>query len=95
MGNGAVLVKFWLAITQDEQLKHFKQREQTAFMSFKITAEDWRSRGRWNDCEHAVCDMVERCSTGIAPWHLVPANDKPHARSEILKTLCEQLEQAG
>ncbi len=93
--NGAVLVKFWLAITQDEQLKRFNERSQTAFKNFKITDDDWRNRDRWADYEHAVCDMVERCSTGIAPWHLISANDKPHARIEILKTLCDRLEAVG
>jgi polyphosphate kinase 2 (PPK2 family) len=93
--NGAVLVKFWLAITREEQLKRFNERAETAFKSFKITEEDWRNRDKWADYEHAVCDMVERCSTEISPWHLVPANDKPHARIEILKTICERLEDAG
>jgi polyphosphate:AMP phosphotransferase len=87
-----VLVKFWLAISQEEQLKRFKEREATGFKRFKITPDDWRNREKWPDYEQAVCDMVDRTSTEIAPWTLVPANDKNHARIQILKTLCERIE---
>lgn len=87
------LLKFWLAITPEEQLKRFTEREQTSFKNYKITDDDWRNRDKWPDYEHAVCDMVERSSTNKASWTLVPANDKRHARIEVLKTLCETLEQ--
>ena len=92
--NNTVLVKFWLTITKDEQLRRFKEREKTGFKRFKITDEDWRNRKKWNEYEHAVCDMVDRTSTGIAPWTLVEANDKNFARIKILKTLCQQIEAA-
>src|SRR5215210_5025022 len=58
-----VLAKFWLAISKDEQLRRFKQREKISFKRFKITPEDWRNREKWNDYEAAVCDMVDRTST--------------------------------
>ncbi len=92
--NNTVLVKFWLAITKDEQLRRFKEREKTGFKRFKITEEDWRNRKKWNAYETAVCDMVDRTSTEIAPWTLVEANDKNFARIKILKTLCQQIEAA-
>ena len=92
--NNTVLVKFWLAITKEEQLRRFREREKTGFKRFKITEEDWRNRNKWDEYETAVCDMVERTSTGIAPWTLVEANDKNHARIKILKTLCRQIEAA-
>ena len=87
-----MLVKFWLAITPEEQLKRFQAREETGYKRFKITEEDWRNRERWPDYEQAVCDMVERTSTEYAPWTLIEANDKRHARIKVLKTLCETLE---
>ncbi len=90
--HGTVLVKFWLAITPEEQLKRFQAREETGYKRFKITEEDWRNRERWPDYEQAVCDMVERTSTEYAPWTLIEANDKRHARIKVLKTLCETLE---
>jgi len=92
--NNTVLVKFWLAITKEEQLRRFKEREKTGFKRFKITEEDWRNRKKWNEYETAVCDMVDRTSTEIAPWMLVEANDKNFARIKILKTLCRQIEAA-
>jgi polyphosphate:AMP phosphotransferase len=92
--NNTVLVKFWLAITKEEQLRRFKEREKTGYKRFKITDEDWRNREKWNDYERAVCDMVDRTSTEIAPWTLVEANDKNFARVKILKTLCQRIEAA-
>jgi polyphosphate:AMP phosphotransferase len=89
--SGGIVVKFWLTITKDEQLRRFRQRQRTPFKSFKITPEDWRNRKKWDQYERAVCDMIERTSTEQAPWHVIPANDKNHARVEVLKTLCRSL----
>lgn len=89
-----VVVKFWLAISKDEQLRRFKAREKVAFKHFKITADDWRNRKKWNDYELAICDMVDRTSTSIAPWTLVEANNKYYARLKVLKTLCQAVESA-
>ncbi len=92
--NNTVLVKFWLTITKEEQLRRFKEREKTGFKRFKITEEDWRNRKKWSEYETAVCDMVDRTSTDIASWTLVEANDKYFAHIKILKTLCHQIEAA-
>ena len=92
--HNIVVVKFWLAISKDEQLARFKEREKIPFKRFKITEEDWRNREKWDQYEHAVCDMVDRTSTEIAPWTLVEANDKHFARIKILKTLCGAIEAA-
>ncbi|WP_289018967.1 polyphosphate:AMP phosphotransferase [Desulfobacter postgatei] len=87
-----VVVKFWLAITQEEQLERFHTREQTGFKRFKITEEDWRNRKKWEQYELAVTDMVDRTSTDYAPWTLIEANDKYFARIKVLKTLCTAIE---
>jgi AMP-polyphosphate phosphotransferase len=92
--HGVVVVKFWLAVSKDEQFKRFKLREQVAFKRFKITDEDWRNREKWDAYEAAVCDMVDRTSTAAAPWTLVEANNKYHGRIKVLKTLCEAVEAA-
>jgi polyphosphate:AMP phosphotransferase len=92
--HGLVVVKLWLQITKDEQLRRFKERESTGFKRFKITAEDWRNRKKWDAYERAACDMVERTSTEIAPWTLVPANDKHVARIMTLETVCDRIEEA-
>jgi polyphosphate:AMP phosphotransferase len=93
-GHGTVVAKFWLAVSKDEQLRRFKEREQVSFKTFKITEEDWRNRKKWAAYSDAVCDMVARTSTARAPWTMVEANDKYHARIKVLKTLCGQLETA-
>ncbi len=87
-----VLVKFWLSVSEEEQLKRFREREATGFKRYKITQDDWRNREKWPAYEQAVCDMVDKTSTEIAPWTLAPANDKYHARIQLLKTLCERIE---
>ncbi len=92
--SGIVLLKFWLHITLEEQLRRFQEREQIAYKAWKLTAEDWRNRERWASYELAVNDMVEHTSTRQAPWTLIAANDKRHARIEVLRTLCERLEAA-
>jgi hypothetical protein len=86
------VVKFWLQISQEEQLRRFKEREKIEFKRFKITEEDWRNREKWDAYQEAICDMVDRTSTGIAPWTLIEANDKGYARVKILRTICERLE---
>ncbi len=91
---GVEVIKFWLQIDKDEQLKRFKAREATEFKRFKITEEDWRNREKWDAYCEAAADMVERTSTGQAPWVLVEANDKQFARIKILRTICERLEKA-
>ena len=91
--NRTIVVKFWLAISKEEQLKRFKAREETPFKRFKITEDDWRNRQKWDQYERAVCEMVERTSTEIAPWTLVPANDKRFARIIVLQTICRRIEE--
>ena len=91
---GAIVCKFWLQISKDEQLKRFHAREKTAFKRFKITSDDWRNRKKWNAYEQAVADMVDRTSTELAPWTLVEAEDKRFARVKIVKTIARQLERA-
>ena len=90
--NNTVLVKFWLQISKEEQLKRFREREKTAFKLFKITDEDWRNREKWKQYHQAVCDMVERTSTEIAPWTMVGANNKYDARIKVLKTIVGRIE---
>jgi len=92
--HDVVVVKFWLAISKEEQYARFKRREKVSFKRFKITEEDWRNRKKWDAYEEAVCDMIDRTSTSLAPWTLVEANNKYHARLKVLKTLCKAVEDA-
>ncbi len=92
--HGILLLKFWLHISKDEQLRRFEERKNTPFKSWKITDEDWRNRERWDQYEIAVHDMVERTSTQLAPWIVVEGNDKRFARVKVIRSLCDKLSQA-
>ncbi len=90
--SGSLVVKFWLHISLEEQLRRFQARADTPFKRFKITEEDWRNREKWPRYEAAVCDMVERTGTESSPWTLVPSEDKAAGRLAVLRTLVERLE---
>jgi AMP-polyphosphate phosphotransferase len=92
--DGIILVKFWLGITMDEQLKRFQERQNHPFKRYKLTEEDWRNRKRWNAYENAAQDMLEHTDTPEAHWHLIAANDKRYARIEVLKQVVKTIEQS-
>ena len=90
--SGAIVAKFWLSITPQEQLKRFKARQDTPYKRFKITDEDWRNRRKWPAYARAVNDMIERTSTDPAPWNVIASDDKLFSRIETLERLCERVE---
>ena len=90
--HGIVLLKYWLHITNDEQLRRFNERAKSPYKSWKLTEDDWRNREKWDLYELAVNDMVEHTSTHEAPWHLIAANDKNHARVEVLRVASDAME---
>ena len=92
--HNVLVVKFWLTTSKEEQYRRFKAREKISFKRFKITEEDWRNRKKWDAYELAICDMVDRTSTNLAPWTLVEADNKYYARVKVLRTLSEAVEGA-
>ena len=92
--SGAAIVKFWLHIDQPEQLRRFKSRQDTAHKQWKITDEDWRNRKKWPQYKLAIVDMLVKTSTTYAPWTILEANDKLHARIKALRTVADALESA-
>ncbi|MGD8727606.1 MAG: hypothetical protein PVH40_08170, partial [Gemmatimonadales bacterium] len=88
---GIIVLKFWLAISAEEQLQRFRDRQTTPYKQYKLTEEDWRNRRKFDAYEAAACDMIERTSTPAAPWILVEANDKRWARIKVLKTVTQYL----
>ena len=90
--SGTIVVKIWLAISKDEQLKRFKERETTKFKNYKITPDDWRNRERWDEYINAGGDLIDRTSTSLAPWHVIEANDKHHARVKVLEAISNRIE---
>ena len=86
---GTVLLKFWLHIDPDEQLRRFREREGIAHKQWKITEEDWRNREKIEQYREAVEEMLHRTSTPYAPWTIVESNCKRYARVKVLETVCE------
>jgi polyphosphate kinase 2 (PPK2 family) len=85
--SGGGIVKFWLEIDKDEQLKRFKQRENDPLKQYKITEEDWRNREKWDLYDSAVDEMLARTSTPLAPWVVIESDDKWYARVKTLKEI--------
>lgn len=94
VGDGVPVIKFFLHIDQDEQLKRFQEREQNPFKKWKITEEDYRNREKWDKYEDAINDMFKETSTKYAPWHVVAANRKWHARVTVCETAVQELSEA-
>jgi AMP-polyphosphate phosphotransferase len=92
--GGAIIVKFYLHISKDEQLFRFKRREADPYKHWKINDEDWRNRRKWDEHNEAAEEMFEKTSTEDAPWNIVAANYKWFARVKVLKSLVETLDRA-
>jgi polyphosphate:AMP phosphotransferase len=88
---GAVIVKFWIHIDRDEQLRRFKLRQQQEHKRWKITDEDWRNRKKWNQYREAIDEMLMRTSTPLAPWTVVESNCKLYARIKCLDTVIDAI----
>jgi AMP-polyphosphate phosphotransferase len=91
---GMVIRKYWLHISREEQLRRFQSRERDPFRAYKLTADDWRNRARWDAYVDAVEEMLAQTSTPHAPWTVVEADDKLHARLKVVQTLADAVELA-
>jgi polyphosphate:AMP phosphotransferase len=92
--HGTIIVKYWLHISKQEQLRRFKERQGKEHKHYKITDEDWRNREKWDLYRSAVHDMLVNTSTTVAPWTIVEANDKYWARIRAVRTLIGAIEAA-
>jgi polyphosphate kinase 2 (PPK2 family) len=91
--DGMILIKFWLHISDDEQLKRFKKREKDPLKSWKLTDDDWRNREKRGEYNQAVEDMVARTSVEPhAEWHLIPGDSKRYARVAVVETVIAEIE---
>lgn len=90
--SGMIIVKFWLHISDEEQLERFNSRKENPYKSWKLTDEDWRNRAKTAEYLQAVEDMLRRTSTVTAPWTIVEGNDKLYARVKTLRVLVDILQ---
>jgi polyphosphate kinase 2 (PPK2 family) len=88
---GAILAKFWIHISREEQLRRFQERKAIGYKEWKLTDEDWRNREKWAAYEEAVEEMLVKTSTATSPWTLVEGNDKYWARTKVLAKVVEIL----
>jgi len=91
--EGMVIVKLFLHISDDEQLRRFEARAKDPLKAWKLTDEDWRNRAKRPAYEAAINEMVERTSTEAAPWELIPAESKPTARLHVIEAVIRRLEE--
>lgn len=89
---GAIVCKFWLHISPEEQLRRFEERQNVPYKTWKLTEEDWRNREKWGAYEQATDEMLLRTSTPAAPWTIIEAEDKRFARIKVLRTVVKRLE---
>jgi AMP-polyphosphate phosphotransferase len=92
--EGTILVKFWMHVSPEEQLRRFESRQADPYRSWKLTDEDWRNREKRAAYEEAVEEMLERTDTAAAPWTVVAAEDKRTARVTVVRTVCDAIEKA-
>ena len=90
--EGTILVKFWLHLSQEEQLRRFERRENDPYRSWKLTEEDWRNREKQSEYEAAVEEMLEQTDHPFAPWHVIAAESKRFARVAVVTTVCTAIE---
>ncbi|MEO0453491.1 MAG: UDP-galactose-lipid carrier transferase [Verrucomicrobiota bacterium] len=93
--GGAIIIKFYLQITKEEQLIRFRRRESDPYKHWKINEEDWRNREKWDQHNAAAEEMFEKTDTDYAPWNLIEGNFKWYARVKVVKTIVERLIQEG
>jgi len=89
--DGTRIVKLFLHVTPDVQLRRFEERLRDPMKRWKLSYEDFRNRNHWAEMEEAVEEMIHKTSTTVAPWNLIPANDKKYARIEALKVITDAL----
>ena len=90
--EGMILLKFWMHISEEEQLRRFKRRETEPLKTWKLTDEDWRNREKRTAYEQAIEDMLERTDHPLAPWLLIPAESKRYARVNVVETAIAEIE---
>jgi polyphosphate kinase 2 (PPK2 family) len=90
--DGMILVKFWMHISSEEQLKRFRKREKDPLKTWKLTDEDWHNREQRDRYVDAVEDMLARTDQPHSPWHLVEADSKRYARLTVVETVIDRIE---
>ncbi len=89
--SGTIVLKFFMHISKDEQKKRLLEREQDPRTAWKLTANDWKERERWDEYTEAYEDAISKTATKRAPWRIVPADSKWYRNLVIARTIVEEL----
>ena len=92
--EGMLIVKFWMHISDEEQLERFERRRDDPLKTWKLTDEDWRNREKRRDYERAIEEMIERTDHDLGRWHVVPGDSKKYARVYVIEKVVEEIENA-
>src|SRR3954451_15106067 len=90
--EGMILVKFWMHVSEEEQLRRFESRANDPLRSWKLTDEDWRNREKRKQYEAAVEEMLARTDHDDGPWHVVGGDDKRLARVTVVEAVNAAIE---
>ena len=92
VAEGMIIVKFWMHVSPEEQLRRFEERSTDPLKQWKLTDEDWRNREKRETYEIAINEMLERTDPTWAPWHVIAGDDKHYARFAVVEKVCEAIE---
>jgi polyphosphate kinase 2 (PPK2 family) len=92
--EGMVLVKLWLHVSEEEQLRRFRARESDPLKQWKLTGEDWRNLSRRAEYVPAVEEMLATTDHEAAPWDVIAAESKHYARVSVLEIVIKRIEEA-
>jgi polyphosphate kinase 2 (PPK2 family) len=90
--EGMIMVKFWMHVSEKEQLRRFKSRANDPLRSWKLTDEDWRNRKKRKAYEAAVEDMLAHTDHEVAPWIVIAGDDKRYARATVVEAVNAAIE---
>ena len=92
--EGMIIVKFWMHVSQEEQLRRFEERERDPLKGWKLTDDDWRNRDKHDQYVAAVEDMLERTDHESGRWYVIAGDDKRYARVAVIERVCDVIERA-
>jgi polyphosphate kinase 2 (PPK2 family) len=90
--EGMVVIKLWLHMSHEEQLRRFERRRDDPLKSWKLTDEDWRNREKRPEYDTAVADMLRLTDGPLAHWDVISAENKRNGRVEVIETVIRRLE---
>jgi polyphosphate kinase 2 (PPK2 family) len=90
--EGMVVIKLWMHMSDEEQLRRFERRRDDPLKAWKLTDEDWRNREKRPQYDEAVADMLRLTHGPLAPWDVISSENKRNGRVEVIETVIRHME---